>query len=254
MRVEHKNPIQYYLELEQEILLNQYLGKKIRLTYTGNIFCIATQAKIKKTFGQGYSYKAFISLPECDVCIVRPELCHFSKGTCRDEKWGLQNCFQDHYVYLSLTSNLKIGITRKVNTPTRWIDQGAIRALPILKVKNRLDAGNIESYLSKYFSDKTNWRNMLLNKYDDVNLFDFKMKSLEYLKDFKTPYDILDENELGFEYPVLEYPKKITSIDLEKKGIFEDRLIGIKGQYLIGENGVINLRKYQGYEIIFECL
>ena len=64
-------------------------------------------------------------------------------------------------------------------------------------------------------------------------------------------YFLPDDNEiLTFEYPVLGYPEKIKSINLDKEPSFQGRLIGIRGQYLImSDNRVINLRKYSGYQI-----
>ena len=48
-------------------------------------------------------------------------------------------------------------------------------------------------------------------------------------------------------YPVLEYPEKVRSHNLDKEPRLEGTLMGIKGQYLIFDTAVINMRKYAGY-------
>src|SRR5690606_30684679 len=160
--------VEYALPLGDELVeMNPLLGKMVKLSFDGTINCIATGEKIKKSYNQGYSYKSFITLPECDICIVKPELCHFHKGTCRDSKWGEEHCMQPHVVYLALSSNVKVGITRERQVPTRWIDQGATQALPILKVKDRRTAGLIEVEIAKEFSDRTDWRKMLKGELDE---------------------------------------------------------------------------------------
>lgn len=246
--------VEYALPLGDELVeMNPLLGKTVKLSFDGTINCIATGEKIKKSYNQGYSYKSFITLPECDICIVKPELCHFHKGTCRDSKWGEEHCMQPHVVYLALSSNVKVGITRERQVPTRWIDQGATQALPILKVKDRRTAGLIEVEIAKEFSDRTDWRKMLKGELDEGD-FD-----LPFLRDqiYDTFGDVIDDFEaedidaqvLNINYPILEAPKKVTSLGFDKKPVIEGTLQGIKGQYLIFDKGVINMRKHQGYKI-----
>lgn len=237
------------------ISMNELIGKKISLKFTGQINDIVTGEKIKKSYNSGYSYKSFISLAQCDMCIVKPELCHYDKGTCREPQWGEKHCLQPHVIYFAISSHLKVGITRQVNVPHRWIDQGASLALPILKVKNRLTAGLIEKEISKEFSDKTNWRKMLKSQREH------SVEDLEYARDlvvnsygeFLDDLDAEDinENYLEISYPVLEVPEKIVSFSFDKESIIEETLMGIKGQYLIFENKVLNIRKHQGY--FLEC-
>ena len=130
---------------DNEIHMNPLIGNKVSLQFDGQINCMHSGEKIKKSYGQGYSYKSFIKLPQCDTCIVKPELCHFDKGTCRDESWGKANCFIDHIVYISNSSGPKIGITRNTQVPTRWIDQGAIEAIPVMRVSDRKTSGVVEN-------------------------------------------------------------------------------------------------------------
>lgn len=252
---EKSHKVSYQLPIgEEKIDIMPFIGKKISLSYDGVIHCVATGEKIKKSYNNGYSYKAFMKLAECDVCIVKPELCHYHKGTCREPKWGEEHCMQPHVVYIANSSGLKVGITRKVNTPYRWIDQGAVEALPLVMVKDRLTSGLIEVELAKVYADKTNWRTMLTGEKIEIDLFETK----ELI--FNTFGDLLDDHEveeiegpiLEFTYPVLEYPKKINSLTFDKEKIIEGTLLGIKGQYLIFDKGVINMRRHQGYEIIFE--
>lgn len=155
-------PIQYQLPVGDNLVsLNDYFGKPITLTFTGNIFCSNCGKKTKKSYSQGHCYVCMKKLASCDMCIMKPETCHFDQGTCREPKWGEENCMIPHYVYLANTSGLKVGITRHTQIPTRWIDQGATQALPIFKVQTRHQSGLVEVALAQFIADKTNWRNML---------------------------------------------------------------------------------------------
>ncbi len=246
------DPIYYHLPIGKEKLnLNKLIGKSITLKFSGTINCIATGEKIKKTYAQGYSYKSFITLPECDLCIVRPELCHFDQGTCRDEQWGRDNCFKDHIVYLALTPDLKVGITRQTQVPTRWIDQGATQALPILKVTNRKLAGEIEVELKQEFNDRTNWRKMLKGNESECDLTEVRETIFENFGSFLDSKEItyLEESITDLKYPVDSYPEKIKSLSFDKTPDITGILQGIKGQYLILDIGVLNIRKHQGYFI-----
>jgi len=244
--------VEYSLPIgEQYLSMNQFLGKSIKLEFNGVINCIETGNKIKKTYGQGYSYDSFMKLAACDLCIVKPELCHYHKETCREPEWGLKNCFIPHVIYLSDTSSLKVGITRETQVPTRWIDQGATSAIPLVRVENRYTSGLIEVELKSNFSDKTNWRNMLKGINGDFNLEEERERVFEEFADL---FDDMGAEEIEdgvteINYPVLEYPEKITSLSFDKQPVIEGILQGIKGQYLIFDTGVINMRKHQGYFI-----
>lgn len=244
----------------QELNLNQKVGQKIRMEFQQKMTCISCQLPIKKTYNNGYCFRCYQTLAECDLCILKPETCHFHKGTCRDESWAKDHCFQPHYVYLAHSTGVKVGITRASQIPTRWIDQGALQAFPIVKVLSRFHSGLFEKAIAQNFQDKTNWRKMLLNDTGQVDLIEARKKL------FHTMGDVLDdleeklkdsqilENEkiIQIKYPVLEYPKKIISLDLDKNHIIEGQLQGIKAQYLILDTGVINIRKYSGYHVEVE--
>ena len=244
--------VTYHLPIgEERLYLNQLLETKLKIEFTGTINCIDSGKKIKKSYGQGFSYDSFIKLAACDVCIVKPELCHYDKGTCREPDWGLKNCFQPHVVYLSDTSSIKVGITRQSQVPFRWIDQGATQAIPVVQVENRLISGQVEVELKSMFDDKTNWRNMLKGLTSELDLEEQKEQIFDQFGDLLDDMGA-DEIETGIvdiKYPVVEYPKKIVSLGFDKNPIIEGILLGIKGQYLIFDVGVINMRKHQGYEL-----
>ncbi|ERL51355.1 hypothetical protein BJB45_14280 [Halomonas huangheensis] len=253
------SPAQYTLRAgEQRLALNKYLGRSLQLEWTGAIACTHCGRATRKSFGQGYCYPCFKGLAQCDTCIMKPELCHFHVGTCREPDWGLRFCFQPHIIYLANSSGLKVGITRATQMPTRWLDQGAIQALPILAVDTRLQSGLVEVLFKQLVSDRTNWRAMLKGEVAELDLAAERDRLLGEMSDGldelrqrfgEQAIRELDEVAQQFEYPVLEYPTKVTSHNLDKTPRVGGRLMGIKGQYLIFDTGVINLRKYTGYEI-----
>jgi hypothetical protein len=246
---------QYSWEISAHEMLdvNQLVGKQIRLSASGKIFCIATGELIKKSYQNGYSYQAFMQLPECDVCMVRPELCHFSKGTCRDEKWGMKHCFRSHIIYLANTGELKVGITRNSHYPARWMDQGAIQVLPLGLVADRLTAGLVEIELAKVMSDRTKWQLMLTDFAKSTELAATKLKLVAEFSNLFEQHqvELLPNCMIEINYPVSSYSAKLKSLSLDD-GVVEGKLLGVKGQYFIFEHGVINIRKFQGYEITLE--
>ncbi|HXH29227.1 MAG TPA: DUF2797 domain-containing protein [Bacteriovoracaceae bacterium] len=255
MRSISNNPISYHMTLgEVQFDLTALVGKNLKLTYTGRIFCSSCGSKIKKTYAQGYCFPCTLKLASCDLCIVRPETCHYEKGTCREPTWGEENCLRPHIVYLANSSGLKVGITRKTQLPTRWIDQGATEALPIIEVKNRLSSGLIEVLFKAHVADKTDWRKMLKGVPSEVNLLETKTRLLHEiepkLKEFE--YTVLEEPVLKFHYPVERYPEKVSSYNLDKVSEITGKLVGIKGQYLIFDSGVLNVRSHAGYEVTLE--
>jgi hypothetical protein len=253
------NPVDYALPIGDDHLpMNQFLERPLRLTYCGEIHCTACGAKTKKSFSQGYCYRCAQRLAQCDMCIVKPETCHYHLGTCREPEWGEQHCMIPHYVYLANSSGLKVGITRSSQVPTRWIDQGAVQAMPILKVQTRRQSGLMEAAIRHYVADKTNWRAMLKGDIVDIDLAQERDKLLEQIGDAMRAVNeqfgdsavaVLDEPAVNITYPVRAYPSKIKSFNLDKDPEVSGTLQGIKGQYLIFDSGVINLRKYTGYHL-----
>ncbi len=264
MRAKLDKPVQYELLLSDQVMpLNPFIGKPINLVYTGNIFCVHCGRATKKSFNQGYCYPCFISLAQCDMCIMKPETCHYAAGTCREPAWGEAFCMQTHYVYLANSSGIKVGITRQSQIPTRWIDQGAVQALPIFKVQSRYVSGLVEVVIAKHISDKTSWQQMLKN---NVETLDLSAKRDELMVTCKTELaDITqrfgaqvieclpDEQSVDIHYPVNRYPDKVKSFNLDANPEVSGILEGIKGQYLLLDTGVINLRKYSGYDIGFSA-
>ena len=247
---ELKTPVNYSLPMgDENIPMNPLIGRPIQLTFDGRINDIHTGKRIKKSYNQGYSYESFTTLARCDMCILKPELCHFHKGTCREPDWGEANCMIPHYVYLSNTSGVKVGITRENQIPTRWIDQGAAYALPILKVKNRLVSGQLEVEIKKELPDKTNWRKMLKGESDFVDLKEIRDRMFDL---FGREIDRYEAEDIECEqtvisYPVANYPSKPTPLSFDKNKVIEGVLRGIRGQYLLFDHGVLNMRKHQGY-------
>lgn len=231
----------------------------ITIDYSDDIYCIACGRKTKKSYSQGYCYPCSQSLARCDLCIVRPETCHYHLGTCREPEWGEANCMQRHYVYLSNTSGVKVGITRGNQIPTRWIDQGATQALPIFEVGSRLLSGRIETILKQHIADRTDWRRMLKGEAERIDLVARRDQLLDEVRgEIDTVIaDVGDDQiipiteaaEVDLSYPVLRYPEKVRALNLDKTPHLEGRLLGIKGQYLIFDCGVLNIRKYAGYQV-----
>lgn len=252
---------EYELPLGERYLvpLIAWLGKPLSLTYLGQIHCRYCGRKTRKSFNQGFCFACFRRLARCDRCIVKPELCHYAQGTCREPDWAQANCLQLHVVYLANSSGLKVGITRKSQIPTRWIDQGAIQALPILEVASRYLAGLMEVILKRRVSDRTHWQKMLKAEGHSLDLRAERERLLSLCRDeirevagrfgAETVSELADAETLGICYPVLAYPSRIKSFDFDKQPEAGGTLLGIRGQYLIFERGVINIRKFAGYEV-----
>ena len=260
MRTRLEQPVQYTMLLgEHEVPVNQYLGRQLQLDYLGAINCIHCDRKTNKSFSQGYCYPCFKRLAQCDICIVSPEKCHYAAGTCREPEWGEQHCMTDHFVYLANTSGLKVGITRGSQVPTRWMDQGASQAQPIFRVDSRLHSGLVEIAFKNHIADKTNWQAMLKGPAQQRDLETARQELMSACADdihsLRQQYGLQaitvleGEPESRISYPVLEYPVKVKSFNLDKTPTVGGTLMGIKGQYLIFDTGVINMRKYGGYQL-----
>lgn len=244
---------------DDQVELNQYLGRKLRLEFSGSINCVHCGRKTAKSFNQGYCYPCFKRLAQCDSCIVSPEKCHYAAGTCREPEWGEQHCMIDHIVYLANTSGLKVGITRGSQVPTRWMDQGATQALPIFRVDTRMHSGMVEMVFKRHMADKTNWQAMLRGDAQPCDLEQARLQLLATCADeiatlqqqfgLQAISALEAQQQTLISYPVLEYPAKVTSFNLDKSPSAGGTLLGIKGQYLIFDAGVINMRKYGGYEL-----
>lgn len=250
MRSEFAEPIQYFLPLgENELAMNELIGSKIDMTFTGQINCISCGKRTKTSFGQGFCYNCLQTAPEASETIMRPELSKAHLGIARNMDWARQHDLIDHFVYLAISGELKVGVTRNHQVPTRWIDQGASEAIILAKTPNRHIAGVIEVYLKNYFSDKTNWRSMLQNKIvQEYALKEEKEKAYELLPAELQQYLHTDNKIWKMVYPVPEFPDKIASATFDKEPVISGLLSGIKGQYLMFSDGrVLNIRKHNGY-------
>lgn len=247
---------------EGRLELNGLIGRELRLRHDGTINCVACGRETKKSFNQGYCFPCVRRLPECDICIVSPEKCHYDAGTCRDPKWADDHCMQPHYVYLSNTSGVKVGITRGSQLPTRWIDQGAAQALPIFAVRTRHQSGLLESLLKQHVADRTDWRRMLRGRPEEVDLAARRDELIatcaDGIDELRERYgeDIvpLEETAVELSYPVENYPQKVKSLNFDKTPEITGKLQGIKGQYLILDCGVLNVRKFGGYRLEVEVV
>ena len=258
-------PVGYMLHFNQHppILLNDHLGKTMTFQFSNYIQCIHCGRKAKQSFNQGYCFVCFRKLARCDHCMIKPELCHFANGTCREPDWGTRVCMKKHIVYMSYTSGIKIGITRKINLPMRWLDQGATLALPLFEVKTRLHSGLIEVILKQYFNDRTQWKKMLQYCHYHTNLTDLWNTFLTQHQDAlqaqfnksprlnnHLPASIAQYHPISqFHYPRLDATINYTAVNITKKPEFSGRLLGMKGQYLLFDTGVLNIRKHTGYYV-----
>lgn len=258
-RLEGETP-QYTLNLgEHAVAMNDLIGHSLKLEYQQQINCTHCGRKTNKSFSQGYCYPCFQRLAQCDTCIMSPERCHYDAGTCREPEWGESHCMIDHVVYLANSSGLKVGITRGTQVPTRWIDQGAVAALPIYRVSTRLQSGLVETIYKAHVADKTSWQALLKGEPPEMNLearrdalaetCAAEIAQLQQRFGVQAIQPLSDASLQTIRYPVNEYPTKVKSFNLDKNPVAEGTLMGIKGQYLIFDTGVINIRKYGGYHL-----
>ncbi|HDS0930419.1 DUF2797 domain-containing protein [Pseudomonas putida] len=252
--------VQYSFRLDDmQVPVNPMIGQRLRLEYLGAIHCSHCGKRTKTSFSQGYCYPCMTKLAQCDVCIMAPEKCHYDAGTCREPSWGEQFCMTDHIVYLANSSGIKVGITRATQLPTRWLDQGASQALPIMRVATRQQSGLVEDVLRSQVPDRTNWRALLKGDAEVLDLPAIREQVFEACADglrelqgrfgLQAIQPLPDAEVVQMNYPVEAYPKKIVSFNLDKDPVAEGTLLGIKGQYLIFDTGVINIRKYTAYQL-----
>lgn len=250
MRSEYADPVKYFLPLgENELSMNELIGKNIRFSFTGQINCISCGKQTKTSFGQGFCFNCLQTAPEASETVMRPELSKAHLGIARDMEWAREHDLIDHFVYLAISGELKVGVTRHHQVPTRWIDQGASEAIILARTPNRHISGVIEVYLKNFFSDKTNWRSMLQNKTNQtINLQEEKLNAFQLLPAELQQYLHTDDQIWKINYPVLSFPEKNTSVTFDKDPVISGILNGMKGQYLIFSDGrVLNIRKHNGY-------
>lgn len=246
------SPIEYSIATNQLSLeLNELIGQHVSIQFTGKRACIACGRSVKKLYQNGYCFPCVTSLAECDLCIVKPHECHFAEGTCRDTQFAETHCMIPHYVYLAFSSGVKVGLTRKGRQLTRWIDQGASEAMVIAEVPTRKIAGELEMEIAKNLPDKTDWRKML--RYtggESVDLLEIKKEIAKTLSPEHQPYLLTMEEIFQFVYPREDdFDVKLVSHSLDKSPLVAGVLRGIKGQYLLFDEGVFNVKKHAGFHV-----
>jgi len=250
MPVEWHNPVQYYLDMGDDfIILNNVLDKKIKISFKG-YECLSCGSD-EKIFAQGMCKKCYFEHPSTGEWVMKPELSQAHLGIAhRDLAFEQEVQLQPHIVYLAKTSDIKVGVTRKSQIPYRWIDQGADAAMPILETPNRYLAGQAEVLIKEHITDKTGWQKMLKGISTDKTLTEVQNQVKEYLSEELLPFWLNETEPVVINYPVLQYPDKIKSINLQKMPEFEGVVKGIKGQYIIFEDGrVFNVRNHSGYVV-----
>ena len=255
METEYAQPIQYYWVLENDYInMNQMLNKKISIQFV-KYHCLNCGLN-KPIYRQGFCKECFYEVPQAADWVMRPELSQAHLGIEeRDLEYEKKVQLQPHIVYLANSSNVKVGVTRKSQVPTRWIDQGAHEAIEIVEVPNRYLAGITEVALKEHVSDKTNWRTMLKNEVQDEDLVAWRERLKQYIPAEAKDYYIASNKETELQFPVLKYPDKVSSLNLDKTPHYEGVLKGIKGQYLIFEDDtVFNIRGSEGYVVQVEIL
>lgn len=248
-------PIQYSLPLgEEQIPLNEFIGKPISLAFSGKINCVLCGANIKKSYGTGFCYNCTKTAPQADPSVFQPELSKSQYGIYRDQEFAEKHDLIEHVVYLALSGNLKVGVTRINQIPTRWIDQGASSAIILAQTPNRHIAGIIECFLKQYFNDKTSWQAMLKNETkENIELLAEKHRAIKLLPGELQQYVSPNHDITKMHYPMTNYPKKINNLNFDKQAHIEGTLSGIKGQYLyLNHDTVLNIRRHEGYWISLE--
>ena len=257
MAVRHTEPVEYELcgalaEDDAPLAISTMLGRRLRIEATGAVRCIHCGGKTRKPYGEGSCFRCFRKLPQNDICIVKPELCHFHQADnpCRDPIWGREHCLIDHLLYLAVSSGIKVGITRHTQIPTRWIDQGASAALPLARLPDRLEVGRLEKILARSINDRTHWQAMLRGDGPAVDLEAEAERIRALVPEAYRSY-LLEEAEIyRFSYPALRWPEKVRSFNLLSTPVVDGRLEAIRGQYLLFDSGVLNVRRHSGIEIV----
>ncbi len=255
MRTENLDTVQYYLDMKTDFInMNQLLQNKITLSFTG-YECLNCHLE-KEIYRQGFCKKCFFETPNAGDWIMRPELskAHLDIQD-RDLAYEKSVQLKPHIVYLANSSNVKVGVTRKTQVPTRWIDQGAHEAIEIVEVPNRYLAGITEVALKAHVADKTNWRKMLKNDIEDESLLSWKEKLSAFIPEQAQQYIIENNKETAINFPVDKYPLKPKSLNIVKSETYTGVLVGVKGQYLIFEDDtVFNVRSNEGLVVKLEVL
>ncbi len=245
--------VSYTLQLDDEnaasIALNSVISDGLEIRFLGRISCRFCKSITPKSYGDGYCYRCFMRLARCDLCVVSPDRCHYQQGTCREPQWGESFCMQPHIVYLANSSGPKVGITRNGYQIGRWLDQGACQAVPILAAATRQNAGLAEASLAKYLPDRTDWRRLVREDSEPVDLLVLRDKLRRTVSGLPQGITWLDEQPLSFNFPVARYSHRVGRLRLDHTPVVSGNLLGIKGQFLLFEHGVFNVRQHTSYHV-----
>jgi len=250
MRTELSDTVEYYLVWKDEFIhMNQLIGRKISINFL-RYECLNCSLQ-KKIFRQGLCYDCFSSIPQAGDWVISPEKSKAHLGEeDRDLEYEKRSQLQPHIVYLANSSDVKVGVTRKTQVPTRWIDQGAHEAIEIVEVPNRYLAGITEVALKSHVADKTNWRKMLTNNVLDLDLHAERDKLKQYIPEEARDFYLANNKETEIKFPVDKYPEKVKTLNLGKTPFYEGLLRGIKGQYLLFDDGIaLNVRGHEGFVV-----
>ena len=241
---------------EHDLQLAERIGTEFTVRFTGQRTCMLCGTRVKKFYGQGTCFPCLRNAAGASPCIIRPELCGAHRGEGRDPQWELEHHMQEHVVYLSFTGGVKVGVTRATQVPTRWIDQGALLAVPIARVPYRQLAGAMEVDLKRLFSDRTDWRRMLLLADGAVGmdrLLAAREQALSGVDPGFGAYLLPAEPVVQLAYPLSNVPPKLVAVQLDKLPEIRGKLHGIKGQYLVWSDGrMLNVRNHIGYHVVVE--
>ncbi len=244
--------VEYVLATDSdEIPLRQLLNQAVTIRHNGQKACIACGRKVNKLFQNGYCFPCVRTLAECDLCIVKPHECHFHLGTCRDESFAKVHCMIPHYVYLALSSGVKVGLTRKGRQLTRWVDQGAVSSILLAELPTRKQAGELEMEIAKHLPDKTNWRRMLKGDIDNVDLLAVRSEVISRLPSEWHQFLLPEpDGQHHFHYPIAaDFEPNLTSLTLDKTPEFNGTVRGAKAQYVLLDTGVFHVKKHAGYYV-----
>lgn len=262
MRVAATSPVSYWLEdalqasdapSANDLPVNALLGRPVELRFEGRLTCLACNKEVERVFDNGYCEICVRTRADADICMMRPERCHYGDpdNPCRDDSFAIERCFQPHYLYASLTSDVKIGITRASNVPARWMDQGAVAAITLARLPSRREVGLVEHALAASFKDRTHWMNMLRGTPDPA-LLDLAVAEIDQrLAELGVSGVLPPEQRLRmtFQYPMNVSLEKVKRLTFRRASRLQGVLLGVKGQYWVLDQGVLNVRRHSGYGV-----
>ena len=255
--VEYKFQMFDVLKEQPLVDINDWVGKELTWKFDGVVNCVVTGEAMNQAYRMGMSQKAFFESPISCPSIINPELSTIHTGVAlRDRDFEERYHNVPHVVYLSRTNKLKVGVTGLGREQFRWNDQGAVEGIQLCVTPYRQLAGEIEVALKEHMNDKTHWLGMLkdVTRFPD-ELLELKDECFELLGPNYEPFFSDDDTVHSINYPVQKYPLKVKSLKLNKEPNGTGVISGIKGQYLILEDGrVMNVRAHEGCRVELEII